>query len=86
MEWCCVFRNAVSEVTRERSVFIFRSREAQREESIALYLNTSDGDRTNFIHIFLGFFLSATGVSVNLLSRNVLRCREKKSDFSLVKL
>ena len=45
-----------------------------------------DGDRTKFIQIFLCFLLSATGMSINLFSRNVLHCWENNSDFSLVKL
>lgn len=60
-----------------------RHNEKPRFYCTSLY---GDGDRTNFIQIFLGFLLSATGMSINLFSRNVLRYRENKSDFRHVKL
>jgi len=38
VEWRCVIWNVFSEVTRECNVFIYRTREAQREASILLHL------------------------------------------------
>lgn len=55
-----------------------RQNEKTRLHCISLY---RDGNRTNFIQIFLCFLLGATGMPIKLFSRNVLRCWENRSDF-----
>jgi hypothetical protein len=60
-----------------------RHNEKPRLHSTSLFC---DGDRTQFIQIFLEVFLSAADMSVNVFSRNVQRHKENKTGFRLVKL